>query len=201
MEVAKVPKPDNTKQIAPTITKYKFEFTHSIYVSRTIDLKIVYAINNQSIESFYEFKYARERNLSKDESVRYIDDIFRLASLVMNNPSVEAYFLLLGPKQHIENLLSTGKNIATIQYPHKKKKVEDYKENIRKMLSLDKNRPTVTFTPSGLIPYDEMGQADRFTGDYKKKELTLRQTLRFNQRQKSQPNSSIPIRMLFHMMI
>lgn len=167
--VAQVPKPENTNTIAPTITDYKFEFTHPIYVSRTIDLKIDYTTNGQNIESYYEFKYARERNISKDESARYIDDIFRLASLVMNDSSIEAYFLLLGPKQHIENLLSAETNVATIQcLPNRTKNTAIYKENIQKMLSLDKKLPSVTFTPSDLKPYDEEGQAERFNDDYKK---------------------------------
>ncbi len=167
--VAQVPRPENTNSIAPTIIDYKFEFTHPIFVSRTIDLKVNFTTKGQSIESYYEFKYARERNISKDESARYIDDIFRLASLVMNDSSIEAYFLLLGPKQHIENLLLAETNVATIQcIPNKTENTAIYKENIRKMLSLDKKLPSITFTPSDLKPYDEEGQVERFNDDYKK---------------------------------
>lgn len=168
LEIAKVIKPENINSLAPIISDYKFEYTHPIFVSRSIDLKINYKANNTDRESYYEFKYARERNISKSESARFIDDIFRLASIVVNGTNNEAYFLLMGPKQHIENLLNTRKNVATIKYPLDKEKVstEDYKENIRKMLSLDKDAPAVTFKPSDLNPYDEMNQIDRFNEEY-----------------------------------
>ena len=51
--VAQVQRPENTNSIAPTIIDYKFEFTHPIFVSRTIDLKVNYTTKGQSIESYY----------------------------------------------------------------------------------------------------------------------------------------------------
>lgn len=170
LEVAKIQKPLNTNSIAPTISEYKFESTHPVFISRTIDLKINYTNQDKNYESYYEFKYARERNISKAESARYIDDIFRLATLVMNNHSYEAYFLLVGPKQLVESLFSVGNNVATIQYPQIRKKgdIEAYKDNVQRMLSLDKEHPTRTFRPSDLKPYDEKEQIVRFTEDYGK---------------------------------
>lgn len=170
LEIAKIQKPENAFCMVPRISDYKFEYSHPIYVSRTIDLKINYTINEQEKESYYEFKYARDRNITKDESTRYIDDIFRLASLVMNNPFIEAYFLLLGPKQHIQNLLSAETNVATIQFSNDKEAIDTdaYKNNIQKMLSSSMENASVIFKPSELLPYNRKGQIERFDENYKK---------------------------------
>lgn len=174
LEVSKSTNTSKSGFAIPRITKYQFEYTHPVYKSKTMDLEISYALGETERQSLYEFKYARVLNITKNESERYIDDIFRLATIHNWNAKTDAYFLLLGPKQYVENLLTEcHKNVAHINLPAtaKPKSSTQYNDNIRMMLSLDSVRSKREFNIADLKSYDDKSQLDRFYSNYDIREV------------------------------
>lgn len=174
LEVSKSTDTSKSGCAIPRITKYQFEYTHPVYKSKTMDLEISYVLEETDRQSLYEFKYARVLNITKNESERYIDDIFRLATISNWDANIDTYFLLLGPKQYVENLLTEcHKNVAQINYPSiaKPKSSMQYNENIRLMLSLERVGSQKKFNVDDLKSYDDKSQLERFYSNYDIREI------------------------------
>ena len=65
----------------PKIKDIKFEQVHKIFEKRSVDLYLNVSEGEDDIDVFFEFKYITKCPLPSNESDRYINDLFRLASL------------------------------------------------------------------------------------------------------------------------
>lgn len=123
LEVSKAQTENKVRGI-PSISSYKFEEEHPNYLNRDIDLMIdIKDVGSISKSTLYtEFKYVHSKidndgnggptinteQLQEDEVNRYIDDIFRLLSLVKNNETNKSFFLVLGLKQDVDKVFTSN---------------------------------------------------------------------------------------------
>lgn len=98
----------NKDMRVPQIQEIHFERTHCLFKGKRIDLSFNITDGEDVTEVFFEFKYLHDIPLPKNEIDRYIDDLFRLASLVkQNNESkkYECYFMLVGDSKKVKQLV------------------------------------------------------------------------------------------------
>ncbi|MBQ3609057.1 MAG: hypothetical protein IJA03_03325 [Bacteroidaceae bacterium] len=88
----------------PRIEKVIFEESHDIFKKRRSDLLIEVSEGETTKNIFFEFKYIK-KTINRNEINRYIDDIFRLASLIKYKDDRECFFMLVGVPEHIKKLL------------------------------------------------------------------------------------------------
>lgn len=104
---------------SPQIRDVCFENRHDVFKKRRIDLSFKIEVNNNDIiEIFFEFKYLKDLSLDASERERYIDDLFRLASLAKwNNKGrkYECYFMLVGNPIKVANNLKTNRHINNLK--------------------------------------------------------------------------------------
>lgn len=94
----------------PKIKDVKFEQVHKIFEKRSVDLYLNVSEGEDDIDVFFEFKYIKKCQLPVNESDRYINDLFRLASLAKlsnENKKTEGFFMLVGNPTIVMRLMSS----------------------------------------------------------------------------------------------
>lgn len=122
----------------PSIKEVEFEKSHDVFKRRRSDLYFKASENDKTIEIYFEFKYLRGYSLPYEENNRYIDDLFRLASLLKNKSNCECYFMLVGNSETIKNILKTNSDTTRLTIAHISHHTS---KDINECLSLEYNHP------------------------------------------------------------
>lgn len=151
-----------TSENQPLIKEVEFEKSHDVFKRRRSDLYFEVYENGQTIETYFEFKYLKGYTLPTEENNRYIDDFFRLASLLKNKSKCECYFMLVGNSETIKNLLKTNSDSTRQPINNTPKPAS---KDINECLSLEYNNPK-TVNLNNFKDDKEQLHLDRFITRY-----------------------------------
>lgn len=151
-----------TSQNQPLIKEVEFEKSHDVFKRRRSDLYFEVSENGHTIETYFEFKYLKGYSLPYEENNRYIDDFFRLASLLKNKSKCECYFMLVGNSETIKNILKTNRDSTRLPINNTPNPTS---KDINECLSLEYNIPKTVKLDSLKDDYKQL-HLNRFNTKY-----------------------------------
>lgn len=116
---------------------------------------------------YNEFKYVRSSSLSSDEAIRYIDDIFRLFSIVKNNNRAHSYFLITGKEQDYDFIFKSLNERNAVNRAITQNQTTNY--NLFNNVFPQKLRMSKSFQASSLSHNNEHMLINTFNNTYKYK--------------------------------